>query len=529
MNVADLFATLRITPSQQSFDAADKLIDGVKSALVGLAAYAGVHALAGMVADTVELGSHINDLSQSTNITTDTLQELGYVAKLNSSDMDGMAAGLVKLQIAMSKAHDGSKEQIESFSKLGVKVTDTHGKLRPVEDVFEDIAINQSKMTDGAKKLDAGVGVMGKGFKNLVPTMNDVAQKGMANVIAEAHELGAVIDSDAIAALDEFGDTTDKVKFSLTGLRNQAVAALIPTLQKLADGFLDWVKANRQLIVSKLQVVLGLMIKALTWVGKAVLFVVDALMFLDKHSTAVKVAVLGLAAAMLIFKAQSIAAAVASGLAWAVANIPLILLAALMMGLILIVDDVITAFQGGDSVLQKFFEERFGVDLVETLTNVAGGIKAAFEAVVDYIVPKIQKIIDDAREAADLVDDIVNGDDSRVNKAARWKFVNNMIGTVAPAATSATELAGTQARLAARIKEDPDFLTRANTAITLGTQIREGDAARALRDVSVQAPITINIDGSKDPSTTRSVVESTLTDFFGDLMRQTASGVGGVR
>lgn len=415
MNIADLFATLRITPDQRSFDAADRLLEGVKTALSAIATVAGAHVLAGMIEDTVELGSHINDLAQSTGVTTDTLQEMGYAAKLNSSDMDSMASALGKLQNNMHAAAGGGKEQIEAFGKLGVRVTDTAGKLRPVEDVFEDIAINQTKVTNAAEKGVAIFGTLGKSGRALIPTMNDIAQKGMKNIIEEVHALGGVITEEGIAALDEFGDTQDKVKTGLIGLRNQAVVALLPTIQKLADKFLEWIKVNRVLITQKLSTVLEVLVKVLEYVATGVGYVVQALEFLDKHALAVKVSVLGLAAAMLVFKTGSIAAAIASGAAWTLANLPLVLLAALLTAAYLLVEDLIVGFQGGNSVLKEWFKQR-GYDWDEfqkTVERVAGAVRDAFKAAFDFIEEKMDGIIGDTiKGTLAILNKLTGGKDS---------------------------------------------------------------------------------------------------------------------
>lgn len=529
MNVADLFATLRIAPNQKSFDAADKLIDGVKSALVGLAAIAGAHVLAGMIEDTVDLGSHINDLSASTGITTDTLQELGYVAKLNSSDMDSMGAALGKLGNNMKAAAAGGKEQEAAFHKLGVKVTDTHGKLRPVEDVFEDISINQRKMTNETEKGANIFATLGKSGRALIPTMNDIADKGMANIIQEAHELGAVMDGEAIAALDEFGDTQDKVKMALQGLRNQAVIALLPTLQELANSFLEWVKANKEMIKLKLQTVLNILIGALKGVATAANVLLKVFEFLQNHWDIIKVSVLGLAAAMAIFQAKSIAAAIASGAAWLVANIPLVLLAALMTGLILIVDDIITAFQGGDSVLQKFFQERFGVDLVDTLTRVAGGIKAAFIAVVDFLTGKLQALIAFGEKVGKFIYETIHGD---TQFQLDEQTSGSKMGALKVRNARALITNGMDQKAAARFAnlndDEMNALTTTVTQAPSGIDRAQIGAAPVTTN-TVSAPVTINVDGSKDPAATAAVVKSAIDDHFQQQLVQAAAGVGGVK
>ncbi len=393
MTIADLFAKLKIDADGKSFDAADKMIGAVKSALLGLAAIAGTKFFVGLVEDTVDLGSHINDLAQSTGITTDTLQELGYAAKLNGSDMDSMAAGLGKLANNMAAAKAGGKEQEAAFRKLGVTVTDVHGKLRPVEDVFEDISIGQRKVTNDTEKGVAIFATLGKSGRALIPTMNDVADKGLANITAEARELGAVIDGETIAALDDFGDQQDRVKTALGGLKNTVVKELLPTLKVMISDLLEWVKTNRKMIAQKIKAVIEGIILAVKVFAKIVSVAANVVSFLADHLGILASGIMAVAAAMIIFKAESVAAALASAAAWLLAALPIVIVAAGLFAIILIIQDLYSWITGGDSVLKDFFgmfKTWIGEKLTALWDSTIGWLIDRFKEFIDYVVEKIE-------------------------------------------------------------------------------------------------------------------------------------------
>lgn len=552
MNVADLFATLRITPNKGSFDAADKLIDGVKTALVGLAAYAGVHALEGMIEDTVELGSHIKELAERSGVATETIQILGGVANRRGSDMESMAGALGKLQNNMHAAAKGGQEQAEAFSKLGVKITDTHGKLRPVEDVFVDISSAQKKVTNEADKGVAVFSTLGKTGRTLIPTMNEIADKGFDNLTASAHALGTVLSDEAIDSLEQFHDSEARVHGALIGLRNQAVVALLPALQSLADRFLEWVKVNRQMIQLKLQVVLNLLIKALEGVAVAGNLALKVFTFLQEHWDIIKVSVLGLTAAMAIFKAGSVAAAVASAAAWMVANIPLVLLAALMTGIILLIDDLITGFQGGDSVIKKFFEDR-GLDwddFQETMERVVGATKFAFETLFNWLADKfgwlskvlggIGLMIGEATGATHELDDMrkqhapksqaqkdaeeYNAGVSERLDAAREQHNSKIMDDARRAMQESEDLHRTLDAHMADLKNDAAAL-----GISSRPEYTRPGYGSAPATVSITAPVTVQVDGSKDPAATAAAVKEAVSDHFDSEIRKASVGVGGVQ
>jgi hypothetical protein len=514
VNIAELFAKLSLKPDKASFDAADKLISGLKTALIGLAAVAGARALGGMIEDTVELGSHINDLSQSAGTSTDELQVLGYAAKLNSSNMDEMAGTLGKLTKNMAAAQkDGASPAAEAFQALGVKVTDATGQLRPAQDVFEDISINQRKMSNETKRNGLLLDVMGRSALALVPTMNDVADQGMAHFTEEAKALGGVIESDTIAKLDELGDTQDKVKTALTGLRNEAVAALLPTLQKMADGFLEWVKLNRELIKQKLQALFSGLAKALTFVAHVIdKYVIPVIEFMSDHLDAMEVIFGSLVIALGVFKAANIAAAVASGIAWALANIPLLLLMALIAAVVLVVEDLYTAFEGGDSV----FKEWLGQDTIDRIHSAVLFLWDAFKGFlgfvkggVDFLIAGLEKLIGVVQKAGELVGSIVGNDATdaiyRGDKAA----INQVTGK-----GSTLSIGETAGALTQRIANQH-------------AQLASGAASTNTGGLAIQAPVTIQVNGTNlSPDQLGNAISRAMGDFWNGMLQKTAVGVG---
>lgn len=389
MTIAELIAKLTIKPDKKSFDAADKLLSGLKTMLLAVAAVKTGQFFTGMVQDTVELGGHIDDLAQASGQTREDLQELAYAGDQAGMALDETGALVTKLSKNMYDAAHGNKEMAKTFARSGIAIRDANGELRPSADVLEDISDVISEMPDGTEKTALAMELLGKSGSKAIPLLNS----NIREMRKEARELGAVMSEDTVKSLDEFGDEQAKVKTLLIGLRNDAVAALLPTLKQMVAGVIAWVKANREVIKQKLQAVIGFLISGMKLLAKGVSIVLKIMEFLGRHIEAVEVAVVSLVAAIGIYKVASIAAAVASGLAWAAANIPLILLAVFIAGLILLVEDVVTAFRGGKSVIAEFFNKKVGSDFVETMTRVAGATKAAFVAVFDYLRAQIDNLI----------------------------------------------------------------------------------------------------------------------------------------
>ncbi len=78
----------------------------------------------------------------------------------------------------------------------------------------------------------------GKSGGELIPLLNS-GTDGLEEMFERARDLGSVMSNENIAALDEFGDSTDDVKFAWQGFKNQIVTGLLPVLQPLVRSFTD--------------------------------------------------------------------------------------------------------------------------------------------------------------------------------------------------------------------------------------------------------------------------------------------------
>lgn len=381
VNVGDLFARLFLRPDKRSFDVADKLLGKIRTAVLGVGAFAAVRGLKSMVDDTVALGSKLVEASAKTGETIENLQQLGYAAQQSGSSFEGMQAGLTAIGRSMYSASQGSKKQKQAFRDMGVAFEDANGKLRPAADVFQDIADRFASLPNGAEKL--GLAKALRIPPELIPTLNE-GSEGIAKLRQEFIELGGQMDGDTARSLESFGDEQAALGVAWVGLRNEAVAQLLPALRELVGGLTSWIKANRQLLAQRLATLLKLLVSGLKLVGAVLGVVLDVLGLLLDNLDLVTMAVLGLTGALMILRAGSIAAAVASGAAWAASMLPILLLAAAVTGVALLFEDLYSWMTGGESVLKDLWNE--GLDgLIARVEGFIGDVRDSIEGFVDYV------------------------------------------------------------------------------------------------------------------------------------------------
>jgi hypothetical protein len=234
--------------------------DGVKAAGIRLAALGGgaVAGLVGAAAAFAHAGSELHDMSARTGVAVEALGELSYAAQQNGVEIDALEGGLRRMQKTVTEAALGSESAQEALGLLGVSVQDLAG-LRP-EEVFALLGDRLSQIPDPTLRAGAAMKVFGKSGTGLLPMLASGAA-GLAAMANEAREFGLVMSTDDAEAADALGDAFDLLKATGMAFLNSVGAALAPLLTDLATGAarvvasaIEWVRANRDVIVSALKI-----------------------------------------------------------------------------------------------------------------------------------------------------------------------------------------------------------------------------------------------------------------------------------
>lgn len=225
---------------------------GKKFSGVSGAAGAFVGALGKLGYDAVTSADDLNTLSKQTGISTDSLQKMKYAADLVDVSVEDITGALKKMK---PKMEDGNK----TFEKLGVRVKDTHGKMRDVEDVFYDSIKALSKIENETERDQVAMELFGKSADQLAGIIDD-GGASLKEYGKQAEELGLILDGDTLDALNQTNDTIDQVKATTAATLAQVGAdvatVLAPAVEKLA-GFIGDITAKlRELTPEQTQVIL---------------------------------------------------------------------------------------------------------------------------------------------------------------------------------------------------------------------------------------------------------------------------------
>lgn len=206
---------------------------GALIAVAAAAIAAGV-AIGGLVFSSANAAADLVDLSAKTGISTTRLQELSYIGEQIGVDLESIARSSARLTRAMGEAQDGTGSQADAFKKLGVSIKDADGNLRDSQEVFAEVLDALNAIENPAERDVIAMDLIGKSALELNPLIK-AGSGELARLADQAHNVGAVMDKDAVAGLEAFDDTMASLKYGLKGTLGTLAAEFLPVFQLVGN------------------------------------------------------------------------------------------------------------------------------------------------------------------------------------------------------------------------------------------------------------------------------------------------------
>jgi hypothetical protein len=371
----ELFVKLGLDFDKAGFAEAEVAVDALEKGLdllvegVEKVAEAFVEA----VKSTAEYSEHIADAAIKTGLSTDTIQQWGAAVEVTGGSAESLTHALGALSMQMVEAKNGSSEAMLTFAQAGVKIFDTAtGKLRPVEAVMLDLAEAMHKLGLGAEQIALSRKVLSRSGQELLPFFSK-GKEGIQELLDSENDLVQFTDSETIESQKEFAESLTQVRQTISGLIRELAGPVIEALAPVVRQVLEWVKANRALISSKILAFAGAVvtigrgiIAVFTAIGKAAAFVAEnwkLLALIAGAALLAKFVLLNAAlfeqivffaldsAAAIAYGAITIATAAKAAAAWLASIAPLVLVTAALVLLGLAADDLRGFLEGDDSAM----------------------------------------------------------------------------------------------------------------------------------------------------------------------------------
>lgn len=283
-------------------------------------------------------------LAQETGLAVARIQELSFAAEMSGGSAGAMESTIESLTATIGEA---AQKGSEDFSRLGISVRNANGQVKNADQVLSEVSSRFKQL--GLSMAEQKGFASALGIDSSLLLMMNKSGEEIGNLTAQAGELGTTSKEQA-KATEEYNQALVTQRFAMDGLRRLVANGLAPELTRMSEGITELIKNNKDWVVDGLQLLLA----ALNNLGEMLARTWPVL-----------------AAGVGVFVALKVAA-IGFGTVMATIFSPVVLITAGIVALLVIVDDLIVAFQGGESIIRDFFLTFFDYDITPLLQDIVG-------------------------------------------------------------------------------------------------------------------------------------------------------------
>lgn len=198
-------------------------------------------AMISMTKESASFADNIITLSMQTGQSTQQLQEFAYASELIDVSVDTLQGSLTKLTNNMQDTMNGTGNAKASFEALGVSVTNADGSMRSANDVFYETIDALGQVKNETERDAMAMDIFGRSAQDLNPLIIQ-GSKTIKAYADEAHNMGYVLDDEALSALGAVDDAYQRLQKTQEGVKNQLAVEFAPYLEEFYGDVTTMVK-----------------------------------------------------------------------------------------------------------------------------------------------------------------------------------------------------------------------------------------------------------------------------------------------
>lgn len=199
-------------------------------------------AMISMTKESAAFADNIITLSMQTGQSTQQLQEFAYASELIDVSVDTLQGSLTKLTNNMQDTMNGTGNAKASFDELGVSVTNAvDGSMRSANDVFYETIDALGQVKNETERDAMAMDIFGRSAQDLNPLIIQ-GSKTLKAYADEAHNMGYVLDDEALSALGAVDDAYQRLQKTQEGVKNQLAVEFAPYLEEFYGDVTTMVK-----------------------------------------------------------------------------------------------------------------------------------------------------------------------------------------------------------------------------------------------------------------------------------------------
>jgi hypothetical protein len=364
MGVLQKFITLlQFKPDETSVKGAEQVIEGLKGKLTAFAAVAAPAALGAAIWSRINEVSQLADAqikaARAAGVASEAYQELTHAAGMSGVSQGALDTTLRSLNRQVHAAARGNKGLAESYRRVGLSAREM-AKLSP-EDQLDRVADVLAGVSDEGERARIAQELLGKQGPQLVSMLAGGSQ-GLREMRQEAQDLGIVMSKEAGESAEAFNDSLARLGKAARAAKDQFLIGLLPAITPIIQELTDWRKGESKRQISSYQAIgksIAAFLKRVLEALKELRAFIDTL-----GGTSQALKILGviiasfLAARWLLNLSKGVSMLTVANLRWAASTAaavaPYLILAAVIAGIILLVQDFYGFLTGEESLLEEF-------------------------------------------------------------------------------------------------------------------------------------------------------------------------------
>lgn len=191
--------------------------------------------------ESAEYAKEVKTLASVTGQSVEEVQEWQYASDMLGVTYDRVKDSLKEITNKMQEAQNGSEDTAKAFETLGVKLEDTDGNLRSADAVFYDVIDSLGNMSNQAQRDALAMDLMSESAQELNPLI-EVGSEGLKKYTDEAHEMGYVLDNEAVEALAATDAAQQKLLKTQEAVTKQISAEYAPYMTEALSDTADFIQ-----------------------------------------------------------------------------------------------------------------------------------------------------------------------------------------------------------------------------------------------------------------------------------------------
>lgn len=156
-------------------------------------------------------------LAERLKVTTDELQAMQGAARRANVTNEELNKTVFTFNKNVGDAAQGNKVAIETFDKLGIKILDSHGQLRPMPDLLMETSRALMAVENGSLRASIGANLLGEKGARLNPLLRELAVP-IGDLVERGKSFGEIVDRDVVEKLDKAKNSSEAASQQFTAL-----------------------------------------------------------------------------------------------------------------------------------------------------------------------------------------------------------------------------------------------------------------------------------------------------------------------